>query len=431
MPQVKVLRSSALLLAFAAASCTGEAEPLPSSNDPVELRDAQVPAPDGGQSAHGDAAPPADGATGSGPDGSIHPPSEADAAVDAGEEQPGCTGELCPADITFFAMGDPQYGGGSADQNYFHVTALNNFPGRMWPEGMPSAGTPVAEPRGLLVAGDLTQNGKDGRPENNGTRGRNELGQFLSDYGLTGSDGLLRFPVYEGYGNHDFDPSEPFDANPTDWRYYYPELITPGVQAVIDRNLDRPGLVNVQNDGGHYSWDWGGVHFVNVNLFPGNEPSNVDVTSGVRNPHRSLDFLAQDLAAHVGDSCRPVIIMSHYGFSGSSLNALWWKDEQREAFWEVAKNYNVIAYVHGHQHDTSIGSWNGMDYFNVGSPYYATENLDGYGHFSVFRIHDDVLEAADARWSPKQAGLSPEFPAMSAPNTGWRFSKQFKRSCAD
>src|SRR5690606_3152205 len=101
---------------------------------------------------------------------------------------------------------------------------------------MPSAGTPVAQPRGLLVAGDLTQNGKDGRAENNGSLGRNELGQFISDYGLTGTDGLLRFPVYEGYGNHDFDPSEPFDANPTDWRYYYPEFITPAVQSVIDRN---------------------------------------------------------------------------------------------------------------------------------------------------------------------------------------------------
>jgi cytolysin (calcineurin-like family phosphatase) len=410
-----------LWLAAFAAGCTAEVEPTDQDIDPEES------AGDGdGQSEETET------------DGAVDETPRADAGAadasmpDAGDGDasvPSCAGELCPADITFFAMGDPQYGGGSADQNYFNVAAMNRFPGTPWPADMPSAGMPVAEPRGLLVAGDLTQNGKDGRAENNGVLGRNELGQFLSDYGLTGRDGLLRFPVYEGYGNHDFDPSEPFDMNPTDWRYYYPELITPGVQSVIDRNAERIGLANVEGEGGHYSWDWGGVHFVNTNLFPGNEPSDNDVTSMVRDPRRSLDFLAADLAEHVGDSCRPVIIMSHYGFSGSSLNALWWKDEQRDAFWEVAQHYNVIAYVHGHQHNTSIGDFHGMHYFNVGSPYYATENLDGRGHFSVFRIHDDTLEAADVRWSPARAGLDPEFPAAITPSSGWRFTKTFKRSC--
>jgi cytolysin (calcineurin-like family phosphatase) len=422
---VRVLRAVVWSAAFTSA-CT--ANSLEEETDHVE-----EPGDGDGSDEDGatDEASPDDGggAVDAGAADASQPPADA-GSVDGGEP-PTCVGELCPADITFFAMGDPQYGGGSADQNYFNVAALNRFAGTPWPADMPSAGTPVAEPRGLLVAGDLTQNGKDGRAENNGALGRNELGQFLSDYGLTGRDGLLRFPVYEGYGNHDFDPSEPFDANPTDWRYYYPDIITPAVQSVIDRNVERSGLVNVHDDGGHYAWDWGGIHFVNVNLFPGNEPSDNDVTSMVRNPHHSLDFLAADLAEHVGDSCRPVIIMSHYGFSGSSLNALWWKDEQRDAFWEVAKNYNVIAYIHGHQHNTSIGDWNGMHFFNVGSPYHATENLDGRGHFSVFRIHDDVLEAADVRWSPGRAGLDPEFPAAITPNSGWRFTKTFERSCAE
>ncbi len=392
------LRAAAVVVALVPAACSTNASPG-GADAAVTLDAADLPgAPDAGVSGP-DAAPPA------------------------------CTGDLCPGDVTFFAFGDPQYGGGSNDKNYFNVAAMNRFPGTLWPVGMPSAGVPVAAPRGVLVAGDLTQHGKDGRPENSGVRGRDELGQFISDYGLTGADGMVRFPIYEGYGNHDFDPAEPPDESPNDWRYYYPDVVTPAVQAVIARNADRLGLINVQDYGGHYSWDWGGVHFVNVNVFPGNEPSDHDVTSGVRDPRSSLDFLAADLAEHVGDTCRPVIIMSHYGFSGSSLNALWWKDEQRAAFWEVAQHYNVIAYIHGHQHNTSIGAWNGMDYFNVGSPYYASENLDGRGHFSVFRIHGNTLEAADVRWDPARAGLDPEFPEQVTPNSGWRFFKTFSRSC--
>lgn len=403
----------------------GQERPSPSDGDQV-LEDA------GGPLIDANTGPDGTETIDAGHDAALPLPTDDDGGTDAGGLPPPCEGELCPADITFFAMGDPQYGGGSPDQNYFNITALNNFPGTPWPEDMPSAGTPVAKPRGVLVAGDLTQSGRDGRLEVNNQPGPNQLGQFISDYGLTGADGLLRFPVYEGYGNHDFDPSERFGdipMNPATWQYYYPDEITPSVNAVIERNRDRIGLVNVSEEGGHYSWDWGGIHFVNVNVFPGNEPSDHDRTSMVRTPRKSLDFLAADLAQHVGDTCRPVIIMSHYGFSGSSLNALWWKDEQREAFWEVAKHYNVIAYIHGHQHDTSQGSWNGMDWFNVGSPYYASENLDKHGHFTVFRVYGNVFEAADVRWSPGRKGLDPHFPPENKPNSGWRFWKTFKRTC--
>jgi cytolysin (calcineurin-like family phosphatase) len=275
----------------------------------------------------------------------------------------------------------------------------------------------------LLLAGDITNSGRDGRK---GDEGHNELGRFLSDYGLTGKEGRLRFPMYEGYGNHDYDPAE----NYAGWRDLYPDRITPAVQAVINRNARRIGPIHVASEGGHYSWDWGGVHIVNVNLFPGNEPSDHHHTSLVRDPYHSLDFLAADLEKHVGKTCRPVMIMSHYGFDRFSSDPLWWKAEQREAFWAIAKNYNVIGYIHGHDHGTSRYQWKGMDTFMVGSPYY---NIDGLGHFAVFRIHGDTFEAADVAWDPKRSPTKAEFvgPTDTHPNRGWRFTKTIRRSCED
>jgi cytolysin (calcineurin-like family phosphatase) len=406
------LRTPWCAFVLATAAC-GEASQPSSVDESVsgeeQVADAAVDEDSGrAQDASADALPPAD--------------EDASPADDAAV--PTCTGELCPADITFFAMGDCQYGGGpDRDKNFLQIAALNDFPGSAWPEGMPSAGLPVAEPRGLLLAGDITNSGRDGRP---GDEGHNELGRFLDDYGLTGSDGLLRFPMYEGYGNHDFDPAEAYEG----WRDLYPDTITPGVQAVIDRNAERVGMVHVSDEGGHYSWDWGGVHFVNLNLFPGNEPSDHHHTSLVRNPYHSLDFLAEDLATHVGDTCRPVILMSHYGFDSFSMDPLWWNDAQRDAFWQLAQDYNVVAYIHGHSHDTSLYTWNGMDVFNVGSPYY---NLDGLGHFAVFRIHDDQLEAADASWDPDDEPTRATFrdPTDASPDMGWRLVKTIRRSCED
>jgi cytolysin (calcineurin-like family phosphatase) len=152
----------------------------------------------------------------------------------------------------------------------------------------------------------------------------------------------------------------------------------------------------------------------------------------VRDPYHSLDLLIADLEENVGDSCRPVIVMSHYGFDGPSLNSLWWNDAQRAKFLEAAQAYNIIAYIHGHHHNTSLYTWQGIDMFNVGSPYYnAGENPDELGHFSVFRIHDDTLEAADVGWDPNDSEVRGQFvsPTTESPNMGWRLVKTFQRAC--
>lgn len=340
---------------------------------------------------------------------------EADAFVDPG---PACKAPPSPdADsITFYAMGDPQYGGGADDKNTFHIEALNRFEA-VWPEGLPSAGQPVDPPLGLMIAGDLTQSGRDGRLTNGIFI--NQIGEFVADYGLRGGDGLLNMPVYEGYGNHEYDPDEPGEDDAVHhWRFHYTEDPTPAVDAVAIRNNRRCNLTRVAPGmDGHYSWDWGPVHFVNADLFPGDAPSDADENSMIRDPRRALTFLREDLAAEVGDSGRPVIVMAHYGFDAFGQQPRWWNDAQKAEFMEAIEGYNVIAYIHGHTHATNKYTWQGLDVFNVGSPYYTNYNRDGKGHFTVFRITRTHLEAHDVGWSPEEEGRDPHW-------TGWSFSKE-------
>ena len=315
------------------------------------------------------------------------------------EETPAPTGPEPPAyvptDVTFFAMGDPQYGGGADDKNTFQILAMNGFPGAIWPEDTPFAGEVVAEPRGVLIAGDLTQNGQDGRIE---PLDSDELGFFLTDYGLTGAEGDLRFPVYEGYGNHDFDPAQPGDFHELNWQYWYADDSTPSADAVAERNPDRVALTEIAPDlAGHYSWDWDWLHLVNADLFPGDEPSDAEENALTRDPRGSLTFLEEDLATRVGDTGRLTIVMAHYGLDGFGNEERWWTDEQKEAFRAVIAPYDVV-YIHGHTHATYAYESDGLPCFNVGSPYYTNYNSDDRGHFTLFRVTDEWLVAYDVAW---------------------------------
>lgn len=326
-------------------------------------------------------------------------------------EEPGVPDQV-PTDITFYAFGDTQYGGGSADKNTFQVTALNAFAGTAWPDDLPGGGEPVTDPLGVIIAGDLTHNGQDGRIE---PLDSDELGGFVADYGLTGAESELTLPVYEGYGNHDFEPDQEGDWAEFDWRFYYDQNSTPMVDLVSARNAGRVGLSRTAaGDDGHYSWDWDWVHFVHVNLCPADEPSEESGSSRVRDPRGALTFLVDDLEQVVADSGRPVVVIAHYGFDAFSREARWWTDEQREAFMDAVEPYNVVAYLHGHVHATYEYAWEGMTVLNLGSPYYGT-NPDELGHFTAIRITDEALVAADVGWTPAAEGSDPVF-------TGWSVS---------
>ena len=276
----------------------------------------------------------------------------------------GCTGPkpfrlpVVPGtDFTFFVGADTHYGQSMWDNNEAgnkaNIDAMNALPGTPWPTGV-ETGT-VAVPVGVLVVGDLTDTGELLNWYGYWLLHRHD--GFRNDFGI-GGEGRIKYPVFEAYGNHDISSGR--------------TVVTNGIK---ERNCRRDG-VRLSPEGLHSSWDWGGVHFVNLNLYPG----------GPGSANNSLAFLTDDLARQVGNSGRPVILFHHYSFDAFSCEERWWTDAEREAYHLAIKDYNIIGIFNGHNHDQQHLQWHGMDAFIAGK---AAD-----GNFLVVHIANDRMVVA-------------------------------------
>ena len=239
-------------------------------------------------------------------------------------------------DVTFLISSDTHYG---LDQwstnealNKECIDRMNAIPGTSYPAEI---GGKVDTPRGVVVTGDLTDSGTWDNWFGYGLLWFYRDG-FVDDYGVNG-DKRVDYPVYEGYGNHDIH-------NVSSW-------VVP--DGIADRTLQRPGIASISSNGYHYSWDFDNVHLVQLNVYPG----------GAGDAANSLDFLSQDLADHVGQSRRPVILFHHYGFDPFGTD--WWTQEERQAYFDAIEDYIVIGIFCGHNHSTSRRIWNGIDTFTL------------------------------------------------------------------
>lgn len=185
------------------------------------------------------------------------------------------------------------------------------------PDSAPPPATPlpasigggfVRTPRGVVLNDDLLDEAftKETAPANRV--------EFCRDYGLTGNDGRLCFPVYEGFANHDGGPTKSF--------------VRAGIK---ERNPKRVGLKSISANGLHYSCDWDHLHLANLNLFGGSCSADVKGVNGPEHdPEQSLEFLACDLAQNVGKSGRPVIALEDFAWLGGMSD--WWHLEAKERF---------------------------------------------------------------------------------------------------
>jgi len=239
-------------------------------------------------------------------------------------------------DITFFAVSDSHHRETPAENELQSAAAdrLNSLPGTEYPADL--GGGIVRTPRGVLCLGDLIDDGAL-------AQSADQWRLWVADFGVNG-EGRVSYPVYEAYGNHDLGPSD---------------LVQ---NSIRDRNRRRPGVTKISGNGLHCSWDWDQVHFVNVNLYPGNKPDPATPYSSIHDPKDALDFLVADLAANVGNSGRPVIVCQHYDLQGTN----WWTETERDTYYEAIKDYNVVAIIHGHT-GTAIYTWKGIDVINDGN----------------------------------------------------------------
>jgi cytolysin (calcineurin-like family phosphatase) len=243
------------------------------------------------------------------------------------------------AAITFFVTSDSHYEAidhvERNDRNRVTIERMNALPGQAWPQKL--GGGEIGKPRGVLALGDLIDDGdKPGQTDI-------EWDFFTRQFGLTGKDGLLKYPVFEGWGNHDGPPEK-----------FIKQRVS--VQAQIKRRnaqrLESGQIQRVSANGLHYSWDWNDIHLVQTNLYPADKQNGkVRYSLPWHDPQDALAFVKEDLEKSVGASGRPVIIVAHCGFDTD-----WWVAEDWAAFYDAVKPYHVIAYFHGHT-GTGVRQW--------------------------------------------------------------------------
>lgn len=304
----------------------------------------------------------------------------------------GATDNSTTPKIAFFVVGDTHYLANKESPSRMDprsaeicgrlVDTLNGLPGTAIPAE--AGGGKVAQVSGLIHAGDIIDTGdKNGRVQEE--MQKTEWSAYADDYGLTGSDGRLKMPVYEVFGNHDA-------PHGTGW----------ALEKIIERNKRRPGVGNVSENGLHYSWDWGPAHFLNVGLIVGTDKQ-------VARKRRyaaldSLDFLIADLREKVGTSGKPVIITHHIDMArytgpcdpSAPADSKEWDPCDVQAFYKAIQGFNVAGIFYGHTHVRNIFRWDGT------SPKAATGlhvfNTDNASHFSgdaqalfYVELHDKQL----------------------------------------
>lgn len=240
--------------------------------------------------------------------------------------------------LTFFGASDVHFGHDVRAQDNSTTTALelniaavkemNSLPNNgSWPEG-----DTVQTPVGLIITGDLVDNGY--------TEGY-EVSNFTNVYGLTGEDGLVHFPVYESRGNHDGGNTS--DTEP----HFVASMIVERNQ--IRKSIPSFNITNVSSTTGlHYSWQWSvsstcRVHFFALNEYAGHvcdgcAPNNCfygpPCYTGWTYPEDSLGFLEATLpnVVKIGE---PVFVTMHYCFDGYSDT--WWSQNQRAELFETVR----------------------------------------------------------------------------------------------
>ncbi len=108
-----------------------------------------------------------------------------------------------PRNVTFISTSDPHYREAERkaqnERDHLTILEINDIAKRTWPEKL--GGDPIQPPRGVLMLGDCIDDGD--RLINGKLVSAEQFEAFVADFGLDGTDGVLKFPVFETWGNHD------------------------------------------------------------------------------------------------------------------------------------------------------------------------------------------------------------------------------------
>jgi cytolysin (calcineurin-like family phosphatase) len=250
-----------------------------------------------------------------------------------------------PRNVTFLSTSDCHYRepdhklGSHNPMNRSSVDEMNRIVDLEWPAKL--GGGKIEKPRGVVVLGDCIDDGD--RKEGGRVISAEQNKFFLEDFGLDGTDGLLKYPSFEGWGNHDGPPEGKEKSG-----FSFQGQIKKRNLARLEKKL----ISNISSNGLHYSWDWDDVHFVQLNIYPADKQrAGVHYSPVWHDPQGSLSFLKADLAEKVGTSGRPVVLLSHCGFDTD-----WWVKDDWKDLYDAVRQYNIVLYLFGHS-GTGVWKW--------------------------------------------------------------------------
>ena len=264
---------------------------------------------------------------------------------------------------------------------------------------------------GVIVVGDLMQTGDSG--------GENLKQQDFGKFKEKWTDANLGVSVLEGYGNHD----------QTDERtaFFHGFRWDEVVEFIKDRNKHRlifdvggatRRLTAVDENNGHYAWEWGNTLFINLNDHAGlgnfdlaaDNPVVGQLAAGAeavadlfmdlprgRQARASLAFLQRVLRDHV-EPRQPVILLHHMSFDNFSVTGdggQWWSPLAREALLNAVKPHNIVAMFSGHTHayqHLSQGTYTELDGSTASLPFdnFVTDaTFDAHGAQGFLEVEVD------------------------------------------
>lgn len=215
----------------------------------------------------------------------------------------------------------------------------------------------------------------------------------VSDVAWTMSEVLgADYPWYPVVGNHEL-PGQGFETYA-------------GENMAFIRNLDK-GVVNpgpVNSEETTYSFDRGIVHFIVLNEYA--NASSDTATDGVINDH-IYNWLVNDLNANTQPY---VVVFGHEpafplpdmdnGRLRHEYDSLNQYEPERDRFWNLLVENNVVAYICGHTHNYSAENINGVWQIDAGH----ARGLGDTGAMSTFCIIDVVGDSMTLKTYRKDVG---------------------------
>ena len=182
----------------------------------------------------------------------------------------------------------------------------------------------------VITAGDLTQDGTDGKSfcgirrktEDQLTQLKKEWVEPLENEGIK---------VLTTLGNHDTYCGHPYFYKPV--FKYVKELHDATYYPWIWKNYS-----------GYYKYEYKGILFLACGIYP-----------------KYLKWIRKNL-----DKSKPMIIFYHYNMVDGEPFSGWWSDKEKDAFYNIIKPYkkNILCIINGHIHSTYEKEWRGIRVIN-------------------------------------------------------------------